>query len=131
MKRFVLLFVFSFSLCADWSTRETTTLNITPFPIPAKIPSFISWAQPVNSDSAQKGIQIVVQPKQFVQIPINSTYELLIRYKDSNGNLKVVDVSTRSGKDGIASVFVPCQAETIESITAKIVFPAEEATVKK
>lgn len=131
MKKIALLFAFSFSLCADWSTRETTTLNITPFPIPAKIPSFISWVQPANLDSTTKGIQIVIQPKQFVQIPINSTYELVIRYKETNGNLKAADAAAKAGKDGSASVFVPCQAETIESITIRIGFPAEEATAKK
>lgn len=129
MKTLTIFMLIATSAFADWTTRETDQLRVTPFPIPARVPASLSWLVPSNSGALQKGMQIVVQPRQGMVVPLGDEYEVTVRYRGLDGKTYSVTRNLTPDKDGNASVFVRCDIDEPLSVTARPVAreSAEEA----
>lgn len=127
--RVLLLFVLSLSAFADWSTREAAQLRVTPFPIPARVPPALQWLVPTNVDSLPKGMQILVQARPGVVLPVGDEYRVTVRYRGLDGKTYSVTRNLTPNKEGSAMVFVRCDIDepltvSVETLDRK---PVEEA----
>lgn len=129
MKTLTIFMLIATSAFADWTTRETAQLRVTPFPIPARVPASLSWLVPSNAGALPKGMQIVVQPRPGVVLPVGDEYEVTVRYRGLDGKTYSVTRNLTPDKEGNASVFVRCDIDepltvSVETLDRK---PLEEA----
>jgi hypothetical protein len=129
MKKLAIALLFALSASADWATRETVLLRVTPFAVPARVPPSLNWLVPANVEALPKGMQIVVQPRPGAVLPVGDEYRVTVRYRGLNGKTYSVTRNLTPDKEGNAFAFVKCDIDepltvTAEPITRK---PVEEA----
>lgn len=119
MKTIFCLLIVSFSALADWSTRETALLRVTPFAMPARVPLSLNWLVPANVESLPKGMQIVVQPRSGIVLPVGDEYRVTVRYRGLDGKTYSVTRNLTPDKEGNAFVFVKCDVDEPLTMTAE------------
>lgn len=129
MRTITLALLFSYAAFADWSTRETAQLRVTPFPIPPRVPAALSKLVPANAGSMSKGMQIIVQARPGVVLPVGDEYRVTVRYRGLDGKTYSVTRNLTPNKEGSAMVFVRCDIDepltvSVETLDRK---PLEEA----
>ena len=129
MKTLAISMLFALSASADWSTRETALLRVTPFAMPARVPPVLALLVPANVESLPKGMQIVVQPRPGIVLPAGDEYRVTVRYRGLDGKTYSVTRNLTPDKEGNAFVFVKCDIDEPLSVTAEPVMrsPVEEA----
>lgn len=129
MRTLALALLFACSALADWSTRETGLLRVTPFPVPARVPPSLAWLAPVNVESLPKGMQIVVQARPGVLLPVADEYEVTVRYLGLDGKTYSITRNLTPDKEGNAYVFVKCDIQEPLTVLVRPLdrAPAEEA----
>ena len=122
-------FLFASLAMADWSTRETAQLRVTPFPMPSRVPPSLSWLVPPNAHLQPKGMQIIVQARPGVVLPVGDEYRVTVRYRGLDGKTYTVTRNLTPNKEGSAQVFIRCEIDepltvSVETLDRK---PLEEA----
>lgn len=129
MKTFLSLLVFSTLALADWSTRETALLRVTPFPSPARIPAALGNLAPANADKLPKGMVLIVQPRPGITIEEGSEYRVTVRYRGLDGKIRTVTRNLTPDDKRNARTLVPCDIDEPLTVTGEVVAPGhtEEA----
>ena len=130
IKLLIAVLFFSFSLCADWSTRETGLLRVSLFPSPVRVPPALAALVPSNVEKVQpKGFHVIVQPRPGIVIPVGDEYLVTVRYRGLDGKTYSVARNLTPDENGNASTLVRADIDEPLSVTAEPVkrSPVEEA----
>lgn len=130
IKLLIAVLFFSFSLYADWSTRETGLLRVSLFPSPVRVPPALAALVPSNVEKVQpKGFHVIVQPRPGIIIPVGDEYRVTVRYRGLDGKTYSVARNLTPDDKGNASTLVRADIDEPLSVTAEPVkrSPVEEA----
>lgn len=129
MKTITLALLFSLSALADWSTRETALLRVTPFPAPPRIPAALGNLAPANADKLPKGMVLIVQPRPGIVIEQGSEYRVTVRYRGLDGKTYSITRNLTPDDKGNGRAFVPCDIDEPLTVTGDVIAPrhSEEA----